>query len=561
MSFNPTQEQLHIFDFFQNGTGNGMIDAVAGSGKTSTIIKGIDYISSTKRILFCAFNKKIQEEIAAKTKDRDNVVVRTTYALGLAILRRNITAINNNPKTDNSKYYNILNDSLRKDRNNNYVDYNTITECFERIRSKYYNEKKPDEVDIFFKTFNTNYHRLAELLRYTLSYNKGEHSFKRLVEKYSIDIDPEDKVLLELYRTLLETAIAEGNNKAKSLGIYDFADMIFLPCEFRLRPQKQFDVVFVDECQDLSNAQLKIIRKYLNNEGRLFAVGDPYQSIYGFAGASPESFTNIQSIFEPRMFKLTNCFRCSNKIVQLAKEIRSDITTTNTFPSEIKKIKFNEITKYIQKQDFILSRHNSSLFEVVFELLKKDIKFKIIGKNEILKSLKNIIPNSAFDNERYYQELPNHLDQIYRSAEAKLSNNPANYEKLENLNDSINILETCFFHNDDATTLNDLFLYIEGLMDSDDKDSVMLSSIHRAKGLERKNVFIIGYEKLPFKREDMMDWQIYQEKCLKYVAITRAEVTLYQTESPPENDSNIESKQFVLEDECDLDNTIDNLPL
>lgn len=244
---------------------------------------------------------------------------------------------------------------------------------------------------------------------------------------------------------------------------------------------------------------------------------------------------------------------------RLAKEIREDITTSNTFASEIKKIKFNEITKYIQKQDFILSRHNSNLFEVVFELLKKDIKFKIIGKNEILKSLKNIIPNWAFTNEKYYEDLPIHLDQMYRNAESKLSSNPANYEKLENLSDSINIIETCFFNNDNFKTLEDLFSYIEGLMDSDDVDSVMLSSIHRAKGLERKNVFIIGYDQLPIKKENMLDWQLYQEKCLKYVAITRAEVTLYQTDSPPDN--KIKSEQLILEDECDLDDTIDNLPI
>lgn len=561
MTFEPTFEQKKIFAFFENENGHGMIDAVAGSGKTSTIVSGIDFISKSNKILFCAFNKKIQEEINHKTITKSNVLVKTTYALGLAILKHHFDVFKNNPKADTSKYFNILNDKLKKNKEgNSYLSPSKFTEYFDKIKSEYYSNKNKEEPDVFYKTFFTNYYRLVDLLRYTLSYSKGTDVFKKLVEKYSIDINPDDLPLLELYRKLLEIAIETGNHKAKLFGIYDFADMIFLPCEFKLRSPNVYDIVMVDECQDLSNAQLKTITKYLKKNGRFFAVGDPFQSIYGFAGASPESFNNIVTIFKPRMFKLTNCFRCSSEIVELAKEIRPDITTTNTYKSRIEKIKFSEITKQIKKGDFVLSRHNCDLFEVVFKLLNHNVKCKILGKNEILKSLKDVIPNNKLDNEFYYQELPIHLGKIYKNAEIKLGNNPANYEKLENLSDSINILKTCFFNYQSANTLNKLFEYIDNLMDCDDKDSVILSSIHRAKGLERNNVYIIGYEKLPFKKEKMLEWQIYQENCLKYVAITRAKINLYQTDSPPDNNS-IELKDLRIEEKCDLGDEFDSLPL
>ena len=558
--FTPTEEQKHIFNFFEKGKGNGMIDAVAGSGKTSTIVKGINYIDKKDKILFCAFNKKIQEEINNDTRDKSNVIVKTTYALGLAILKHHIEPISKNSKADTSKYYNILNDKLQKNsETKKYLFPSKFTKYFERIKTDYYQNKKREETDNFYKTFYSNYYRLIDLLRFTLSYNKGSDVFKKLVEKYAIDINTENLKQLELYRKLVEIAIFEGNHKAKHLGVFDFADMIFLPCEFRLRSQVTFDVVFVDECQDLSNAQLKTITKYLKQNGRFFAVGDPFQSIYGFAGASPESFNNIKTIFNPKMFKLTNCFRCSSKIVELAKEIRPDITTKNKFESKIEKIKFYDIIKHIKKKDFILSRHNCDLFEVVFELLKSNIKCKILGKKEILKSLKDIIPNAKFGDKLYYEELPNYLEKIYKSAEIKLGNNPANYEKLESLGDSINILESCFFNNQNARTLNELFKFIENLMDCEDEDSVLLSSIHRAKGLERKTVFIIGYNKLPYKKENMLEWQLYQENCLKYVAITRAEVNLYQTDSPPEKEK-INHTEIETDKDCDLSNEIDNLP-
>ncbi|MEG1198896.1 MAG: hypothetical protein RSD53_05875, partial [Algoriella sp.] len=222
MSFKPTIEQNQIFNFFKNGKENGMIDAVAGSGKTSTIINGIDYIDKKNKILFCAFNKKIQEEINQKTVNKENVIVKTTYALGLSILKYHFEIFTRSPNLDKSKYFNILNEQLRKNKSNNYVEETKFTRYFEKIKFIYYQEKKQEEPDIFYKTFYSNYYRLVDLLRYTLSYAKGESSFQRLVEKYAIDIDQKNTQLLELYRKLVELAIGEGNIKAKLLGIYDY---------------------------------------------------------------------------------------------------------------------------------------------------------------------------------------------------------------------------------------------------------------------------------------------------------------------------------------------------
>lgn len=561
MSFIPTNQQKKIFEFFRNGKGHGMIDAVAGSGKTTTIINGIDYIDKKLLILFCAFNKKIQLEIQKKTQDKENVIVKTTYALGLNILRYNYD-IFKNKSPDTSKYYNILNDKLKKKNDSyEYESPSLFSRTFDSIKNHYYSNKKKEEPDIFHKTFFSNYYRLTDLLRYTLSYSKGIDSFKNLVEKYSIDINPEDNRLIQLYKRLVENAIKIGSEQAIKNGMYDFADMIFLPCEFRLRSASKFDIVFIDECQDLSNAQLKTIRKHLKENGRLFAVGDPFQSIYGFAGASHKSFENVKRVFKPTMFLLTNCFRCGKSIVDLAKEIRPDIVTTNENLGEIIKIKFNAISELAIESDYVLSRHNADLFEVLFELLKKNKKCKIVGKADILKGLKKLIPTKFFQNTSYYENLTEHLERLYRASEAALGGNPSNFEKLENLRDSINVIETCYLNAPEISDLNGLFKHIEKLMDSNDNESVILSTIHRAKGLEGKRVFIIGYDNLPIKKEEMQDWQLYQEKCLKYVAITRAKNILFLSESKPDRNDIAFKDVFDENEECDLDDEIDLLPI
>ena len=59
----PTPEQERIFNFIKFDSNHGIIDAVAGSGKTTTIINSIDFVQNDKTLLFCAFNKSIRDEI------------------------------------------------------------------------------------------------------------------------------------------------------------------------------------------------------------------------------------------------------------------------------------------------------------------------------------------------------------------------------------------------------------------------------------------------------------------------------------------------------------------
>jgi len=57
--FEPSPYQKAIFDFVATGTGSAVIEAVAGSGKTTTIVESLNLIPKTKQVLFLAFNKAI----------------------------------------------------------------------------------------------------------------------------------------------------------------------------------------------------------------------------------------------------------------------------------------------------------------------------------------------------------------------------------------------------------------------------------------------------------------------------------------------------------------------
>ena len=81
--FVPSTFQNDIFEFIQHGTGNAVISAVAGSGKTTTLIHALTLIPTDKSILFLAFNKSIATELQARGMNGDGAakITRHYYSL------------------------------------------------------------------------------------------------------------------------------------------------------------------------------------------------------------------------------------------------------------------------------------------------------------------------------------------------------------------------------------------------------------------------------------------------------------------------------------------------
>lgn len=66
MAFQPSKYQKAVYTFITKCKGNAVIDAVAGSGKSTTIVNALRIIDPSKRILFLAFNKSIVEELKSR---------------------------------------------------------------------------------------------------------------------------------------------------------------------------------------------------------------------------------------------------------------------------------------------------------------------------------------------------------------------------------------------------------------------------------------------------------------------------------------------------------------
>ena len=134
-----TEEQKKVFNFVKYDSNHGIIDAVAGSGKTTTIIESASFINPNNKILFCAFNRSIRKEIQNKfvEKKLNHIVVKTMHALGFDILKSNSKL---KYIFDNTKYKTIIDEFIKTNPGNLINDLLDINKVPCRPKDK--NEKE-----------------------------------------------------------------------------------------------------------------------------------------------------------------------------------------------------------------------------------------------------------------------------------------------------------------------------------------------------------------------------------------------------------------------------------
>ena len=440
-------------------------------------------------------------------------------------------------------------------------------------------------------------------------------------------------------------------HKCLKAGAMDFDDLLLQmfkllyqnPDEIRLKYQRQFQYLMVDEFQDTNFLQYEILKLLCVYEGspqNICIVGDDAQSIYSFRGATIENILMFEQDF-PRLktYKLEQNYRSTDHIVAAANEvinfnknqIQKKIWTENIGGHKIKVIKAvtetdegKRIADAIveQKNRFglanrqiaILYRTNSQsrVFEECFR--RSNIAYRIYGgmsfysrkeikdliaylrltinpkDNEALKrvinfprrgigktTIDNLIALSN-DNDMSIMEVLTQVDFNARSkksigvfmqiiqkcayktkelnaydaalfiartsgliAHLKADTTIEGMNKLENVNSLLDgikdfVEDDTLEEGEDATVqdrsitgyLQNISLMTDADQDDGEQDTVTLMSVHAAKGLEYKSVFVVGLEENLFPSYMSMSSpeQIDEERRLFYVAITRAEAHL-----------------------------------
>lgn len=515
--FTPSKYQKEIFKFITKDNKNALISAVAGSGKTTTLIKALEIIPEDNSVLFLAFNKNISDELKKRVPKNKCIEVKTVHSFGYNILTSIV-----NPEINQNKYRLLYQDIITCLKTKDYSLLKTKYN-FDQVNIGYFNEIKKliDDKNLFDVTFKGDILKLSNLGRlHYIDFNTfsvGVSELKFLSKAHSI-ITEDKQCEIAIYLTKM------GMNY---MDVIDYTDMIFLPNVLKLEVPK-YDFVFIDECQDLNTCQRLLMQESIKPEtGRFIAVGDPKQAIYAFAGADAESYNKLREIPNTIELPLSETYRCSPEIVNMVKDINSEILP---HPKNKKgKVIHNFSHSDVEDGDMVLCRNTFPLVSFCIHLLSKGKKSHIIG-SDIGLSLINMINKCERKNEeftmdnvfaRLHQEKESLIDKVMVNnsmtrQEALVQNNVILF------NEKVDIIEGL---SDDFDNPNIVIKKIENIFSDNNKQGISLSTIHKSKGLESDRVFILHPELLPSKNA-ILSWEIEQENNLKYVAYTRAKTTL-----------------------------------
>jgi superfamily I DNA/RNA helicase len=545
-TFKPSIYQQGIYDFITEGQGNAVVSAVAGSGKTTTLINALKLIPNDISVLFLAFNKSIAQELSERVpKGANNITVKTVHSYGF-------TSLNKGRKTeiDNSKYKKLLRDILAYSVNLDMSilsTYNFNAAQIEMVENFIFDDSEKAQIEDKVSYFNRVV-KLSDLGRLDLidltNQDLGIDQLKELALKHNVEI-----INGECYRAWLLT-----NLGTSYLDKIDFTDMVFLPNHLNVQTEK-YDMVFIDECQDLNACQRELMKKAIKpTTGRFVAVGDPAQAIYGFAGADSDSFQKLIDIPNTITLPLSVCYRCGSDIVEYAKAITPHIEAAATAKKGL--IDHDSSYKNIVKGDMVVCRNTMPLVSLCMKYLSQGIKANVMG-SDIGASLITMVNSCKRKTEEFTCE--NIFARIYKE-KSKLVANVMSKEKCTQKEaeesqlvvsylDKIRTLEVlsdkCLTGDELIEKLNEIF--------ADSSEGICLSTIHKSKGLEADRVFIIHADLMPSKHAKK-DWEKLQEQNLMYVAYTRAKSVLgfvtdfdayAKHESKEGNDVEVKESNFV----------------
>lgn len=469
-------EQLAIFEWFSAGTGHRVVKARAGTGKSTTIKQGL-LIARESRRLYAVFNKKNQREAVEKI-NHPQIDVLTLHGLGFRFIRN----------------------FWRNAKPDDYVEMDRILAASPGIP-----EDPANAVERLVGFAKNSFigMPLPEML-FALANDRGIFSGLEAPEDGGWTVG---KLALVAYDAMKAAFTRD------SQGRISFNDMVWLPvAQNWVKPC--YDLVCVDEAQDMNLPQLEMATRACTPEGRICVVGDDRQAIYGFRGAAQDGMELMRQKLNAEVLGLTITYRCPKAVVAIANEIVPDYHAAPEAPEGVvEEIELAKLVSTAQIGDAILSRLNAPLMSTCLQLLRNNVPARIEGRDvgrQLVGMVRKLKARSVPDFLRK-------LDAWGEKQRARVTGR--NIEaKLSLIDDQVATLSAVA---EGAANVAAIEAKITSLFEdsgTSTKPSVVLSSVHKAKGLEWDRVFVLVGTFRKSKGEE--------EANIYYVAVTRAKKTL-----------------------------------
>lgn len=494
----PSDKQAAIYHEWEHTDNNILIQAVAGSGKTTTLLHLLSLCKY--KALYIAFNKSIQKDTEQKLIDRGLVQGKamTIHSLGLMAIKYTHKKV----EVDDKKNWKIL------------------TEV-EKRRPLYFDMKSG-----FYKTYEEVMRlRLTLMDMNDVSRVYLEDDSEKLID-IMIEMDKniylnDDVDLGDLWQVVIDVREEFYN---KSPLVIDFADMIYLPARGDYYIPVDPYYLLIDEAQDLNLAQHRLIDNLVaqGDIRKWIAVGDRNQSIYGFSGAYASSFDLFKTKDNVKEMPLDICYRCPTEVIKSANEVYPVLIPHKTEPGEVTTFT-NNVDRLVNTPGaMVICRNRNPLIKLYFELVGKNAPCKLYG-DDILTSVirflgsykKMSIGRAKTDMEKELADLIFKIDSFQKKIMYSVLD--------ENYKNFITLYTKLGFTTGD--TVADLIEKFKDLFKGS-PNSIILCTIHKSKGLEADSVFILNESLIP-SRFARSEQQLIQEQNLKYVARTRAKKELF----------------------------------
>jgi DNA helicase-2/ATP-dependent DNA helicase PcrA len=357
--------------------------------------------------------------------------------------------------------------------------------------------------------------------------------------------------------------------------------------------QNQYQYVLVDEYQDTNKAQYEITKLLSYKHHRLTVVGDAAQAIYSWRGADyrnllylKQDFPDLTTIRLEQNYRSTqNILNAANKVI--SKNKNHPILKLWTDRTSGEQLTIYEAESEVDEALYVINKIQLTTYNSKLKYSDFAILYRTNAQSRVLEEalLHAGIPYSLFGGVRFYERkeikdilcylrlLVNPADDISRKRAEKIGKN-----KLKNLEnrftdndlqkETLEILDEVVkvtgyldqyepLNEEDASRLENIkelrsvamefpilteFLQQITLTEKESKrphfaeatrgeGAVNLMTMHAAKGLEFKTVFIVGMEEglFPHSRTLMNPEEMEEERRLCYVGMTRAMDKLYLT--------------------------------
>ena len=489
-----SEEQTMIWNALVHGDKHLVVEAVAGSGKTTTAIDGI------KRLM-------------VKNKGNVDVVVKTYHGHGFNAITR---AAREEWKSVRINEY-MLEDWMRSVGVRDKDDWREVSGLIKR---------------------------LVGIVKGSLVRDDDEETLVKLADHHELDTNGLFRAAVPYVWSFVKYTGAEIRSEI------GFDDMPWLPVRLGL-DLGTWDLVFVDEAQDTNPVQMAMVEQMVKKGARVVVLGDSKQAIYGFRGADVRAMGRLKDMLkgtrEVEELGLTFTRRCAKEVVSVAQGVVPYIKALETAEegnvrymvedrgedgkvmARDEKQLFKAATEGVKDGDMVLCRMNAPLISFAYGVLKRGVKCVIKGR-EIGAGLLTVVRDRLTGDTP--EEFTESLRGWFKEEEEKLLRlGERGVNKLAALGDKADCLWALVETIEPGKWIGvveggmesfklKMMDRINGLFSDEAGSGVTCGTVHKMKGLEADKVWVIKPAVIPHPRAK--GWQLEQEWNILYVAVTRA---------------------------------------